>query len=144
MGFGMASVFTTTSIATQNAVEYHDLGVATATIMFFRSLGGSFGLAVFGTILNATIRSELPARLDVTADQAADLIRAPQQIEAMPAIERLAVVDSVALGVSRIYLVCAGVMVIGFVAALLLPEHPLRTRAGLSDAMEEAAAGAVA
>ena len=51
MGFGMAAVFTTTSIATQNAVEFHDLGVATATIMFFRSLGGSFGLAVFGTIL---------------------------------------------------------------------------------------------
>lgn len=139
MGFGMASVFTTTSIATQNAVEYQDLGVATATIMFFRSLGGSFGLAVFGTILNATIRSEIPARLDVTADQAADLIREPAQIQAMPALERAAVVDSVSLGVGRIYLVCSAVMVVGFIAALLLPERPLRTRAGLSDAMEEAA-----
>ena len=140
MGFGMASVFTTTSIATQNAVDYRDLGVATATIMFFRSLGGAFGLAVFGTILNATIRSEIPAQLGVTPDEAADLIREPDQIRALPDLARTAVVDSVALGVSRIYLVCAGVMVIGFVAALLLPERPLRARAGLSDAMEEAAA----
>ena len=65
MGFGIASVFTTTSIATQNAVEFHDLGVATATIMFFRTLGGSLGLAAFGTILNATVRAEIPDRLGV-------------------------------------------------------------------------------
>src|SRR5690606_34978204 len=66
MGFAVASVFTSTSIATQNAVEFHDLGVATATIMFFRSLGGSFGLAIFGSILNATIRAEIPARLSIS------------------------------------------------------------------------------
>ena len=56
IGFGVAAVFTTTSIATQNAVDFRVLGVATATIMFFRTLGGAIGLAVFGTILNATLR----------------------------------------------------------------------------------------
>lgn len=142
MGFGMASVFTTTSIASQNAVDFRDLGVTTATVMFFRSLGGSVGLAVFGTILNSTIRREIPARLGVAADEATDLIRDPADIRALPAAARQAVVDSVALGVSRIYWVCAGVMAAGAVAAVLLPERPLRQRAGLSDAMEEAAAGA--
>ena len=85
MGFGMASVFTTTSIATQNAVDFHDLGVATATIMFFRTLGGSLGLAAFGTILNATVRAEIPDRLGITPDDAAGLIREPAEIEALPA-----------------------------------------------------------
>ena len=85
MGFGVAAVFTTTSIATQNAVEFHDLGVATATIMFFRSLGGSFGLAAFGTILNATVRSRDPATASASAaDEAAGLIREPAEIEALP------------------------------------------------------------
>ena len=140
MGFGVASVFTTTSIATQNAVEFHDLGVATATIMFFRSLGGSFGLAAFGTILNATVRAEIPARLGVSGDEAAGLIREPADIEALPAASRQAVVDAVALGVGRIYLVCAGVMVVALVACVLMPERPLRPRAGLSDALEEQAA----
>ena len=137
LGFGMASVFTTSSIVAQNAVEFRDLGVVTSTIMFFRSLGGSLGLAIFGTVLNAAIRSEIPARLDVTAEEASDLIRSPSEIEALPVIERTAVIDSVAIGVGRVYLICAGVMAVGFVVALLLPERPLRARAGISDAMEQ-------
>ena len=142
MGFGMASVFTTSSIVAQNAVEFTDLGVVTSTIMFFRSLGGSIGLAVFGTILNSTIRSEIPARLGVGADRAGDLIRSPDEIRALPTDQRIAVIDSVAMGVGRIYLVCAAVMAFGFVVALVLPERPLRTRAGISDAMEQQTAAA--
>lgn len=141
LGFGMAAVFTTTSIATQNAVEFGDLGVATATIMFFRMLGGAVGLAVFGTILNATIRSELPARLGISADESIDLIREPSSIAALPALSRDAVVETLATGVGRIYLVSAVVMIVGLVAAILMPEQPLRPRAGLSDALEQARVG---
>ena len=107
--------------------------------MFFRSLGGSFALAVFGTVLNTTVRSELPRRIGVPADEAAGLIRSPGQIEALPAETRQAVIDTIALGVSRIYWICAALMVCGAVCAVLLPERPLRTRAGLSDALEGAA-----
>jgi len=139
MGFGMASLFTTSSIVAQNAVGFSDLGVVTSTIMFFRSLGGSIGLAVFGTVLNSTIRTEIPARLGVDPDAAGDLIRSPSEIETLPTEQRLAVIDSVAMGVGRIYLICAAVMAFGFVVALLLPERPLRTRAGISDAMEQRA-----
>ena len=139
IGFGVASVFTTTSIATQNAVDFHDMGVATATIMFFRTLGGSIGLAIFGTILTATVRREIPERLGVTPDEAVSLIRAPSDIAVLPDASREAVVDSVASGVGTIYLVCTGIMIVGFIAALLLPERELRPRAGISDALEEAA-----
>jgi hypothetical protein len=45
-------------------------------------------------------------------------------------------VDSVAMGVSRIFWCCVVIMVIGFLIALVLPEIPLKQRAGLSDAME--------
>ncbi|MFT3853197.1 MAG: MDR family MFS transporter [Ilumatobacteraceae bacterium] len=144
MGFGMAAVFTSSSIATQNAVEFHDLGVATATIMFFRSLGGSFGLAIFGTILTSTVRREIPPRLGISADEAAGLIREPADIAALPDASREAVVDSLASGVGRIFLVCSGVMIVGLAASILMPERPLRQRAGLSDALEEASAGALA
>ncbi len=137
LGFGMAAVFTTTSIATQNAVEFGDLGVATATIMFFRMLGGAVGLAAFGTILNATIRRELPARLGISADAAVDLIREPSSIAALPAASRDAVAETLATGVGKIYLVSAVVMVVGLIAAILMPEQPLRPRAGLSDALEQ-------
>jgi hypothetical protein len=136
MGFGAASIFTSTSIASQNAVEFHDLGVATATVMFFRSLGGSFGLAIFGTILNSTIRAEIPKRIDIEPSEASSIIRSPAEISALPAASKQAVIDSLALGVSRIYWVCAAVMVCAIVLAVVLREQPLRMRAGLSDAME--------
>ena len=42
---------------------------------------------------------------------------------------------------SRIYWICAGLMVCAVIGAILLPERPLRTRAGLSDALENAHAG---
>jgi EmrB/QacA subfamily drug resistance transporter len=138
MGFGSASIFTTTSIASQNAVEFTDLGVATATVMFFRSLGGSFGLAIFGTVLNSTIRSEIPKRIKIDSDKASSIIRSPQQIATLPLASKQAVVDSLAMGVSRIYWLCAATMVIALLLALILREQPLRLRAGLSDAMESA------
>ena len=137
MGFGSASIFTTTSIASQNAVEFSDLGVATATVMFFRSLGGSFGLAIFGTVLNSTIRSEIPKRITIDPDNASSIIRSPEQISKLPLASKQAVIDSLALGVSRIYWLCAATMVIAFLLAVILREQPLRLRAGLSDAMEK-------
>lgn len=136
MGFGAASIFSSTSIASQNGVEFHDLGVATATVMFFRSLGGSLGLAIFGTILNSTIRSEIPARTGIPADEAATLIRSPKEIQQLVTVQRDAVVDSVAMGVGRIFWCCVAIMVVGFFIALVLPEIPLKQRAGLSDALE--------
>jgi hypothetical protein len=144
MGFGAASVFTTTSIASQNAAEMRDLGVVTATVMFVRSLGGAIGMATFGTVLNATIRTEIPKRVDIAEEEAAGLIRIPEEIAKLPEAARQAVVDSVALGVSRIYWICAGVMTCAIVVAVLLPERPLKLRAGLSDAMEETATPAAA
>ena len=137
MGFGTAAIFTTTSIASQNAVDFSDLGVATATVLFFRSLGGSFGLAIFGTVLNTTIRNEIPKRITIDPDKASSIIRSPQQISALPLASKQAVIDSLALGVSRIYWICAATMVIAFLLAVILREQPLRLRAGLSDAMEK-------
>src|SRR4029079_1444619 len=105
-----------------------------------RSVAGASGLAVCGTILTATVRTEIPERLGVSADEAASLIREPDDIAGLAPASRAAVVDSLASGVGRVYLVCAGVMVVGLIASILMPERPLRPRAGLSDALEEAAA----
>lgn len=138
MGFGTASIFSTTSIAGQNAVEFQDMGVTTSMLMFFRSFGGSIGLAVFGTILNTTIRSEIPEKTRIPAAKASSIIRSPREIAELPAVMRNAVIDSVATGVGRIYLCCALVMVCAIGVGFWLPEIPLRARAGLSDAMESA------
>jgi EmrB/QacA subfamily drug resistance transporter len=51
MGFGLGTTFPLFTIAVQNAVDYKFLGVATSSTQFFRSIGGSVGLAIFGTVL---------------------------------------------------------------------------------------------
>jgi EmrB/QacA subfamily drug resistance transporter len=56
MGMTMPNITT----AVQNAVSMADLGVATATQNFFRSLGGAFGVAMSGTILAGTLHAALP------------------------------------------------------------------------------------
>ncbi|MBB5123226.1 MDR family MFS transporter [Streptomyces eurocidicus] len=58
-------------LAGQNAVGYEDLGTATGVLNFFRTLGGAFGAALFGTILAAGLRSPRPTAAEsVTAFQA--------------------------------------------------------------------------
>jgi EmrB/QacA subfamily drug resistance transporter len=51
LGFGLGFVMQILIIAVQNAVEYHDLGVATSNAILFRSIGGSLGTALLGAIL---------------------------------------------------------------------------------------------
>ena len=135
MGLGFGAVFTTTSIATQNACEIRDMGVATATIMFFRSLGGSVMLALSGTLLNKTIRSEIPRRVGITADQSIALLREPEKIASLPTGTRNAVVDAISTGVGRIQIAAALSMVIAIGWALMMPEIPLRNSAGLTDVL---------
>lgn len=137
IGWGLSGAFTTGSIATQNAVPITDLGIGTANLMFFRSLGGAIGFAVLGTTLNRAVRSELPARLGVSADEATDLIRAPEQIEALDPSTRDAVIDALTTGISHIFWLAAGAAALGLVLSFFLPELPLRDKAGITDAMTE-------
>jgi EmrB/QacA subfamily drug resistance transporter len=53
IGVGMGTMFQTFVIATQNRVEFGELGVATAAIQFFRSMGGSVAVAALGALLIA-------------------------------------------------------------------------------------------
>ena len=52
VGLGIGLVMQVLVLATQNAVEAKDLGVATSASSFFRSMGGAFGVAIFGSIFN--------------------------------------------------------------------------------------------
>jgi EmrB/QacA subfamily drug resistance transporter len=141
IGLGSGATYTTTSIALQNACEMRDLGVATATMMFFRSLGGSMGTAGYGTLLNLSIRHDLPSKTGLDPDRAVKLIRAPAQIKALPTDTRRAVIDSIASGVGRIYLVAGLLVLVAIGWALLLPELALRDKAGISEALAESHVG---
>jgi hypothetical protein len=51
IGLGLGQLMQTTMVASQNAVEAKDIGVATSSATFFRQIGGTFGVAIFMSIL---------------------------------------------------------------------------------------------
>ena len=61
VGLGMGTMFQTFVIATQNRVDMSDIGVATAAIQFFRSMGGSLAVAGLGALLTARLAGGLAA-----------------------------------------------------------------------------------
>jgi EmrB/QacA subfamily drug resistance transporter len=51
ISIGLGTVMPVTTVSIQNAVAVHELGTATASMNFFRQLGGAFIVAIFGTIV---------------------------------------------------------------------------------------------
>ena len=61
LGIGIGSSMQVLTIVVQSTVVYKDLGVATSGVTFFRTLGSSFGAAVFGTVYANVLSHRLPA-----------------------------------------------------------------------------------
>ena len=61
LGAGIGGSLQVLVVAVQNAVSYADLGAATAGATFFRSIGGSFGTAIFGAVFSNVLAGDLVA-----------------------------------------------------------------------------------
>ncbi|HAX81041.1 MAG TPA: MFS transporter [Actinobacteria bacterium] len=131
LGLGLGMVMQVLVIAVQNAVEHRDLGVATSTTAFFRSLGGAFGTAVFGAILTARLGHWMPRLLPAGSEgiDPALLVGSPEQIRALDPAVQVAVVESFARSVSAVFLWAVPIAVIGLVVVWFVPELPLRDTA---------------
>jgi hypothetical protein len=130
IGAGMGLTMQVMILATQNSVDYSALGVATSAVTFFRSIGGSLGVAVFGTIFSNRLASELAkggGPLGKLGGAAAHLT--PAQLKAMKAAQP-ALFDHLLHGFSNALhtVFYAGVpfAALGIVCALLLRDVPLR------------------
>lgn len=126
LGVGLGLVIQVLVIAVQSAVGYEDLGTATSGVTFFRSIGGSFGTAVFGAIFSAALSSHL-ARAALPAGVTGGNV-SPQHIAALPPAARAAYVTAFADSIQTVFLVAAPIGIIAFLITLLLPDVQLRTR----------------
>ena len=134
IGFGMGLVMQVLVVAVQNSVPHEQLGTATATATFFRSIGGAFGVALFGSVFNSRLLEQLHAH--ATAQQLAMLgggsISAnPAQIDQLPPAAHVIVIDAFSSALQRVFLVAAPVAVLAFALTWLMKEIPLRTHAHL-------------
>jgi EmrB/QacA subfamily drug resistance transporter len=128
MGMGVGLSMQTIVIALQNDVEYRDMGVATSSNTFFRSLGASFGTAIFGTVLTNRFVSEIETNLP--AGSAPDAILGVTEntaiIATLPAEIQQLIFTSFDRAFSLVFWIALPLIVIGFLLTTRLRERPLR------------------
>jgi EmrB/QacA subfamily drug resistance transporter len=127
LGIGIGLVMQVLVLVVQNAVDYRNLGVATSGVVFFRSIGGCFGVAAFGAIFSNRLTTEL-TRLGAALPASAKSGHIPpSQLARLPAPIRDSFVTAYADALTTVFIVAAPVAALAFVLAWLLPERPLRT-----------------
>jgi EmrB/QacA subfamily drug resistance transporter len=140
LGFGLGLVIQTLVVAVQNAVAPRDLGVATSSNTFFRSMGGAIGTAVFGSVLTATLTTSLADRFSGGAPPGVDpsaISGTPEAIQALPDAAREPLLSSFMDAIDRVFLVAVPVVLVAFVLTLFLRELPLRETSGLQEDARE-------
>jgi EmrB/QacA subfamily drug resistance transporter len=124
LGAGMGLVMPNITTAVQSAVSPADLGVATATLGFFRSLGGAFGVAVSGAILAATLHA-----LPLAAGGSRALVNLGlDQMRALPSAQRIRLVHAYGAALGWTFTIAALVTALAWAIVLCMPERPLRGR----------------
>jgi EmrB/QacA subfamily drug resistance transporter len=130
VGLGLGLVMQVLILAVQNSVDYRDMGVATSSATFFRSMGGTFGIAVFGAILSSQLTSNIAklvpgsATQNISTDQ---LTGSPQVIHHLPDAVRLPLIEAFVDSLHTVFLLAVPVVIVAFVVSWLIPELPLRS-----------------
>jgi len=128
VGAGVGMTMQNLVLAVQNAVALRDLGASSGAVTFFRSLGGTAGVAVLGAVLANRVAETITQNLTRAGIPVApgggggtlDLASLPEPVRE---IVRASYGDATGL----IFLISAGIAVVGLVAALLMPKVVLRT-----------------
>ncbi|WSQ08704.1 MFS transporter [Streptomyces sp. NBC_01231] len=146
-GLGLGLVMQVLVLIVQNAVSYEDLGVATSGATFFRSIGASFGVAVFGTVFANRLGDKLTDAFSGTRlppGVSADALESdPRGIAALPAGLRPPALHAYASSITDVFLYAAPVALLGFVLAWFLKEDPLRGSVTAPDVTETLASNPV-
>lgn len=162
VGFGLGLAFPVFTLTVQNAVDQRQLGVATASTQLFRQIGGTIGVAIFGTVMNVRMNREMSEVLqgsegtlpsDPSILEQMKFLEEPQAImdqhkveqflasvpvELQQAFQHVLNLMKGALSVSltTVFFICCFIMLTAFLISLFLKELPLRSsgeRAQLED-----------
>ncbi|MEU3890660.1 MFS transporter [Streptomyces sp. NPDC029041] len=142
MGLGIGMMMQNLVLCTQNQVEPGDLGAASSTVTFFRSLGGAVGVSALGAVLGNKITDYVKDGLADLGPKGASLGHAGTggggipDLDAMPAPIRTIVESAYGHGVADVFLYSAPMALLALLVSLFIKEVPLKTKGGLAQAAE--------
>jgi MFS family permease len=142
LGLGLGMVMQVLVLAVQNAVEPSVMGVATSGSTLFRQIGGSIGVALFGTIFASRVHTELAARLP-SGTPVPKTIN-PAGIRHLPPAAHNAFADAFAVALHPVFLTAGAISLVAFGLTWFLREVPLRVRPHAGEVVEPARAEEVA
>jgi len=151
VGMGLGLSMQTIVIALQNSVEMRDMGVATSSNTFFRSLGAVFGTALFGSILTNRLAHYMQSGFAELAKSNPDAIANFDQSKLEALTNNSALIKTLPIEVQNtvlqafvnsfhvVFVSAAPVTAMGIFLALMLKEVRLRTNEDYKKAREEVA-----
>ena len=129
LGAGIGLIMQVPTIVVQSTADYADLGVATSGVSFLRSMGSSFGVAMFGTVYASKLPHNIAAALaahPLPPGTDPRVVQEPALLRALPHAINAAVVGAYGDTVRQVFLFAAPIGLIALLVALLLPQVPLR------------------
>jgi EmrB/QacA subfamily drug resistance transporter len=146
-GAGLGLVMQVLVLVVQNAVSYEDLGVATSGATFFRSIGASFGVAIFGSIftnrLEDMLTDALAGRSVPSGVGPGQLAADPRLIAELPPALRPSVLHAYSSSITDVFLYAVPVVVVAFLVSWFLKEDKLRGSVTAPDPTETLASNPV-
>ncbi|MFG3701975.1 MDR family MFS transporter [Micromonospora sp. NPDC047620] len=142
VGVGVGMTMQNLVLAVQNTVSLKDIGVASSTVAFFRSLGGTIGVSVLGAVLARRVTEQITTDLAAAGIPTSGGGTGSLNIDAMPAVVQQIVRAAYGDATGHIFLISAAIAVVGVLAAALLKPVTLRTSLDLPDAATSAAVAA--
>ncbi len=131
LGFGLGLVMQVLVLAVQSTVDLRDLGAATSSASFFRSIGGSVGVSVFAALFNSSLADHLASELPKNSGVSAAALRgSPAELARLPRAVHDAYVHSFVLSLQTVFHMAILFAAAGFLISLLLPDVPLRGTTG--------------
>ncbi len=128
LGAGLGGVMQVLVIIVQNGVPHSELGVATSGATFFRSIGGSFGTAIFGAIFANVLVGNLASHLHGVSLPASfsSANVTPAVLDRLPAAVHAGFVSGYAESIQTVFLIAVPIAALSFLATWLIPQVELR------------------
>ena len=134
LGLGVGMVMQNLVLIVQNTAPRRDLGAATSANNYFRQIGASFGIAVFGSIfvsrLNDRMAEAPGGGVEFEGGEAGISSMTPQMLQAMPEQVRAFIEQAFAGALPPIFLYAVPIALVGFVLSWFITEKPLATTIG--------------
>ncbi|MDN3265201.1 MFS transporter [Streptomyces sp. CSDS2] len=146
LGLGIGMMMQNLVLATQNQVAPSDLGSASSTVTFFRSLGGAVGVSALGAVMSRRIThyvqdgvSALDPKSQAALAGGAGSSDSIPDMDKLPAPIRTLMESAYGHGIADVFLIAGCLAAVAFLITLFIKEVPLKTKGALAQSTDAAA-----